>query len=124
MSDTGASRLQHKGSRRGAHRKVGSSKPFQTLQADTPQQGFDPAGRNDHFGRSFEPQNGNSQRDAGLVQEVHNASYTPHSESSESDRISALHGKIYSRILPQDTPGLQQYMADLDGELGRIEKVG
>ena len=52
-----------------------------------------------------------------------NSSHTPHSESSESDRIAALHGSTLSRQLPTDTIGLQQYLADLRGEAGRLAKV-
>ncbi|BDA40931.1 probable reticulocyte-binding protein 2 homolog a at N-terminal half [Coccomyxa sp. Obi] len=77
----------------------------------------------DRFGRAFEPQNGSYHVEAGRVQEEQLNSNAAHSESSESERISALHGNIHSRPLPDDTPGLQQYLADLQGEVGRLTKV-
>jgi hypothetical protein len=52
-----------------------------------------------------------------------NNSYTPHSESSESERITALYGGNFSRPLPTDVAGLQQYRVELQGELGRLTKV-
>ncbi|CAL8466781.1 g6317 [Coccomyxa elongata] len=77
----------------------------------------------DRFGRGFEPQNGSYHAEAGPVQEEQLNSNAALSESSESERISALHGTFNSRPLPDDTAGLQQYLADLAGEVGRLTKV-
>ena len=123
MSDTGARQSHQKGSRRQGHRRVGSSKPFQTFEPAAPHQGFDAMKQTDRFGRGFEPQNGSYRVEMGPAQEEQLNSNAALSESSESERISALHGNNHSRPLPDDTPGLQQYMADLQGEVGRLTKV-
>lgn len=124
MSDSGVSRSQHKGSRRQAHRRVGGTKPFHNFEGAATHQAYDPVGHNTQFGRGFEPQNGSYHPEAGPVQEVQLNNNAAHSESSESERISALHGNLHSRSLPKDTHGLQQYMADLQGEVARLTAVG
>lgn len=124
MSDSGASRSQPKGSRRQAHRRVGSTKPFHNFEPATNHQAFNSVGHTDQFGKGFEPQNGSYHPESGPVQDVQLNNNAARSESSESERISALHGNLHSRTLPKDTHGLQQYQADLQGELGRLTKVG
>ena len=129
MADSSHPRSQPKGARRtGRGRSSSGSKqePFRSFEAAPAHQGFDQTSNTGAFGKQFERHNGAYLPESGTMRDLQlngSNSYTPNSESSESERISALYGSNFSRTLPTDTIGLQQYRADINGEMGRLAKV-
>ena len=120
MADQVLQRSNSRGARRGGRHNsrngAGSKQQFADFKGH-----LGPAGamsyhaQNSEFGREFE-----HHHQEAVGQEVHlnGDANTPHSESSESDRIAA-----YPSSLPTTTAGLQSYLVGIRGDIGRLTQV-
>ena len=111
--------------RRGSRSRSG--KTFSGYEAHQGHSGYEGAAQNGGFGREFAPQHGAYGTGVEGMQEVQmngNSAHTPHSESSESDRIAALHMMATGAISQEtDTASLQQLMVEAQGRLGFWSEV-
>lgn len=126
MADPAGARSQVRGGPRRTSRNR-SGKPYTGYEAHPGHGGYENSAQNGDFGREFGPQHGLYGGRGEGVHELHmngNSAHTPHSESSESERIAALHMMTQGDIPPEiDTPSLQHIMAEAQGQLGYWEKV-
>ena len=126
MADLAGTRSQMRGNaRRGSRSRNGKSFPgYDTHQGHC---GYENAAQNGGFGREYAPQHVAYRTGADGMQELQmngNSAHTPHSESSESDRIAALHMMATGTISQEaDTANLQQLMVEAQSRLGFWSEV-
>jgi hypothetical protein len=121
MPDPAGARSQVRGDPRKPSRS-GSGKPY--CAYDSHEGGYQNEAQNGDFGRDFGPQHDGYAAGGEGVQELRINGNTPHSESSESERIAAVHrmtnGDITSDV---DTLSLHHMMAETQGQIGYWRKV-